>query len=417
MYTKVPPWVLNPSSSLIPCRRRTPQANPRRIENHVHDLEPKKESMASDENDLPFSIGHISPPPHRMVRYNKHQFGGGAGGGDGKVGWNVNKISLTWKDLRVTVPEKIGGGLWAILQGVTGYVESGEMLDITGPSGFGKSTFLKDLAGRLDRNKRQTGEMLINGHRQMLGSGSSVLEREKRGEDIWGIGKKVTESRILKKKPRFLCLHGFRTSADILRQQLQRWPGSVLGKLDLVFLDAPYLAQGKSDVEGIYDPPYYEWFQFSQDYQVYNNFEESLAYIEDYMIKHGPFDGLMGFSQGAVLSAALPGMQLEGVALTKVPKIKYLILMSAGKLGGSKIGAPLLASNAFSSPLKCPSLHMIGETDYLKEPGIELLESFEDPLVINHPKGHTVARLDEKGRNTMLSFIEKIEKMELLEYM
>ncbi|KAG5529495.1 hypothetical protein RHGRI_030027 [Rhododendron griersonianum] len=347
MYTQVSPWVLNPSSSLIPCRRRTPQANPRRTENHVHDLDPKKESLASDENDLPFSTGHISPPPHRMVKFNKHQFGGGAGG-DEKVGWNENKISLTWKDLRVTVPEKIGGGLRAILQGVTGYVESGEMLDITGPSGFGKSTFLKDLAGRLDRNKRQTGEMLINGHRQTLGSGSSVLEREKKGEENWGIGKKVTESRILKKKPRFLCLHGFRTSADILQQQLERWPGSVLGKLDLVFLDAPYLAQGKSDVEGIYDPPYYEWFQFSEDYQVYNNFEESLAYIEDYMIKHGPFDG---------------------------------------------------------------------ETDYLKEPGIELLESFEDPLVINHPKGHTVARLDEKGRNTMLSFIEKIEKMELLEYM
>lgn len=29
----------------------------------------------------------------------------------------------------------------------------------------------------------------------------------------------------------------------------------------------------------------------------YRNFDECLAYIEDLMIKHGPFDGLMGFSQ------------------------------------------------------------------------------------------------------------------------
>jgi hypothetical protein len=41
----------------------------------------------------------------------------------------------------------------------------------------------------------------------------------------------------------------------------------------------------------------------------YRNFDECLAYIEELMIKDGPFDGLMGFSQGAILSAALPGLQ------------------------------------------------------------------------------------------------------------
>ncbi|KAG5530815.1 hypothetical protein RHGRI_025702 [Rhododendron griersonianum] len=40
----------------------------------------------------------------------------------------------------------IGGGFRAILQRVTGYVDSGEMLDTTGAFDFGKSTFLEDLA-------------------------------------------------------------------------------------------------------------------------------------------------------------------------------------------------------------------------------------------------------------------------------
>jgi len=64
-------------------------------------------------------------------------------------------------------------------------------------------------------------------------------------------------------------------------------------------------------------------------------------------------------------------MQLDGVALTKVPKIKFVIVISGGKFGGSerflggkydglKLGLPKLAANAFSSPLKCPSLHFIG---------------------------------------------------------
>ncbi|XP_028109899.1 esterase AAEL000016-like isoform X2 [Camellia sinensis] len=193
------------------------------------------------------------------------------------------------------------------------------------------------------------------------------------------------------KKPRILCLHGFRTSGEILKKQMGRWPEMVLGRLDLVFLDGPCPAAGQSDVQGFFDPPYYEWFQFRQ---------------------------------GAIISAALPGMQLHGVALTKVPKIKFLIIMSGAKLGGSKLisggrfegskfGLPKIAANVFSSTVKCPSLHIIGEADFLKETGIELLESFEEPVVIDHPKGHTIARLDEKGLKTMLSFIEKVKEIQL----
>ncbi|KAI8536284.1 hypothetical protein RHMOL_Rhmol10G0245400 [Rhododendron molle] len=410
MYSQVPKWTLSPSPSLYPARAT--QANRRRTKNKVHD--PKTESLASDENELPtnntnsnfaFSTGAISPSPHRAVRFNKRRYGSGRGD---RRGWKGGKICLALKDLRVAVPEKIGSGLQAFLQGVTGEVSA-----ITGPPDSGKSTLLDVLAWRFGLNKRQTGEMVINEHQQSLsGYATSVIDREERREDIGNPGKGKIQSKILK-KPRFLCLHGFRTSSEILRKQLQRWPETVLEKFDLVFIDAPYKAQGRSMVQGFYDPPYFEWFQFTEDYSEVYNFEECLDYIEDFMIKHGPFDGLMGFSQGGILSAALPGMQSDGVALTKVPKIKYLIIMSGGKLGGtgSKFCTPKLAANAFSTPVQCPSLHIIGETDFFKESGIELLDAFVDPLVIHHQKGHTIASLDEKGLKTMLSFIEKIEEM------
>ena len=48
-----------------------------------------------------------------------------------------------------------------------------------------------------------------------------------------------------------------------------------------------------------------------QDFSVYENFEECVKYIEDYMVENGPFDGVLGFSQGAILAASLPGMQNE----------------------------------------------------------------------------------------------------------
>ncbi|KAK6923809.1 Serine hydrolase FSH [Dillenia turbinata] len=215
----------------------------------------------------------------------------------------------------------------------------------------------------------------------------------------------------IQRKPRVLCLHGYRTSGEILKKMVGKWPKSVLQKLDLVFLDGPFLATGKSALEGIHDPPYYEWFHNNRDFREFYGLEECLLYIEDCMIKHGPFDGILGFSQGAVLAAALPGIQSQGAALTKVPKIKFLIIISGGKFGGIKYGLPKLATNAYSSPVQCPSLHFLGETDFQKADGVDLMNSFVDPIAIHHPKGHTVPRLDKKSEEVVLNFIQKIEKM------
>ncbi|KAK3144636.1 hypothetical protein QOZ80_4AG0315760 [Eleusine coracana subsp. coracana] len=209
-----------------------------------------------------------------------------------------------------------------------------------------------------------------------------------------------------RRRPRFLCLHGFRTSAEIMRKQVMgKWPADVTARLDLVFADAPFPAEGKSEVEGIFDPPYYEWFQFDKKFTEYRNMDKCLAYIEDLMIKDGPFDGLLGFSQGSILSAALPGLQEQGLALTRVPKIKYLII-----IGGAKFLSPTMADKAYAKKITCPSVHFIGDHDFLKAHGEKLIESCVDPFVIRHPKGHTVPRLDDKSLKVMLSFLEKIEK-------
>lgn len=39
--------------------------------------------------------------------------------------------------------------------------------------------------------------------------------------------------------------------------------------------------------------------------------------------------------------------------------------------------------------------HETGDQDFLKEYGTELLDSFVDPLVIRHPKGHTIPRFGD----------------------
>ncbi|KAI3798622.1 hypothetical protein L1987_33900 [Smallanthus sonchifolius] len=219
------------------------------------------------------------------------------------------------------------------------------------------------------------------------------------------------DNEVQNNKLRILCLHGFRTSGAILQKLVERWPEPLLPKLDLVFMDGPYLARGKSALDGIFEPPFYEWFQSDEEYKEFYNFEECVAKVEEFMLTHGPFDGVLGFSQGAMLTATIPGMQREGVALMKVPKVKFVIIASGAKFGSSKFGTPKLASASFSTPITTPSLHFIGETDIIKEEGIGLLESFVDPVVIHHPDGHTIPSLDDKSLEVFCDFIAKIHDL------
>ncbi|GFS29511.1 white-brown complex-like protein [Actinidia rufa] len=112
----------------------------------------------------PPSFKHLSVDQHHVIRLNN-------GCGDVAV---KKGVFMTWKDLWVTVPDKIKGGRRAILEGLTGYVEPGKVLAIMGPSGCGKSTLLDALAGRLGSNTRRTGEILINGQKQALAFGTSA---------------------------------------------------------------------------------------------------------------------------------------------------------------------------------------------------------------------------------------------------
>ncbi|XP_062185766.1 rhodanese-like domain-containing protein 6 [Phragmites australis] len=155
-----------------------------------------------------------------------------------------------------------------------------------------------------------------------------------------------------------MCLHGFRTSGEIMRRQVTgRWPPEVTSRLDLVFADAPFPAEGASPVAGVFDPPYYEWCQFvSEDFLKCRNFDRRFSYVEELMAREGPFDGLLGFSQGAGLSAVLSGLRQQGLALTGVAKVKYVI-----QIAGAMIQSPAAATRAFAGKIVCPSLHFIDE--------------------------------------------------------
>ncbi|KAK0584822.1 hypothetical protein LWI29_019255 [Acer saccharum] len=203
-----------------------------------------------------------------------------------------------------------------------------------------------------------------------------------------------------KKKMKILCLHGFRTSGSFLQKQISKWDPSIFSHFHLDFPDGIFPAGGKSEIEGIFPPPYFEWFQFDKDFTEYTNLEECISYLCEYITNKGPFDGLLGFSQGATLSALLLGYQAQGKVLKEHPPMKVFVSIS-----GSKFRDPKICEVAYKDKIKVKSVHFIGAKDWLKLPSEELATAFENPLIINHPQGHTVPRLDEKATEQIKSWI------------
>lgn len=211
------------------------------------------------------------------------------------------------------------------------------------------------------------------------------------------------------RKLRVLGIHGYRTSGAILKKQLTKWGPAVHDLVDITFIDGPTPAKGKSDVEGIYEGPYFEWMQFNHDYTEFYGFEESMADIIDYMEKNGPFDGLIGFSQGATICGALTAAQERGkIILGKdaaaLPKIKFVIFLAGAKLRDPKI------VEVFDTPIDRPTLHFLGEKDPRKVPGEWYLANWKDSIAIRHPQGHTVPRLDDESRATVVKFLKDIQE-------
>ncbi|KAL7090036.1 hypothetical protein ACP275_12G014800 [Erythranthe tilingii] len=154
--------------------RWTPSPSPIKKPVISHDTNTDQITPAANSSKLGF--------PFSVRRPSSDAGSGNGAASEAALGNLGGGIYLTWKDLWVTVPEKKAAvaaaaaveGRRPILMGVSGYVEPGEVLAFMGPSGCGKSTLLDALAGRLDSNTRQKGEILINGRKQALAFGTSA---------------------------------------------------------------------------------------------------------------------------------------------------------------------------------------------------------------------------------------------------
>lgn len=112
-------------------------------------------------------------------------------------------------------------------------------------------------------------------------------------------------------------------------------------------------------------------------------FRESIKLIEDYVKEEGPFDGILGFSQGASLAALLCALKCNKEIDCD---FKFVIIIS----GFKSLCEPHL--KYYENKINVPSLHVIGDTDRIidRKMSDELTELFVDPKILRHSGGHFV---------------------------
>jgi hypothetical protein len=122
-------------------------------------------------------------------------------------------------------------------------------------------------------------------------------------------------------KPKWIALHNFRSSPENFRAILKPLIDE-LGDVEVEFVPAPHPARGP----GFYPGEGFEWW-YSPTYKSAMmgwlgdlGLEESKEYLLEKLHADGPYDGVIGFSQGGGMAHFLLGEGLvkKGILLSPV---------------------------------------------------------------------------------------------------
>eukprot|EP00891_Asterochloris_glomerata_P007178 jgi/Astpho2/7178/fgenesh1_pg.00113_%23_20_t len=164
-------------------------------------------------------------------------------------------------------------------------------------------------------------------------------------------------------KLRILALHSWRTSGSIFIEQMRRagLDKALADMVEITYVDAPNDASGPppEDVKPFFQGPYKEWWSAQQDEErqriVYMGWDRTAAYLGKKIKELGPFNGIMGFSQGAACASTVVALQRQGRMLQDEPQFKFCIFFAGA------LNRDVHLRHIYEQHIDTPSIHIIGE--------------------------------------------------------
>ncbi|KAJ1521011.1 hypothetical protein ONE63_002724 [Megalurothrips usitatus] len=192
-------------------------------------------------------------------------------------------------------------------------------------------------------------------------------------------------------KLKILCLHGYGQNGEYFRQKMggirKQWKNFA----ELEFISAPHLIQHAGENDDPDAGARLAWWFTDMEARTYESkvfntncygFEDSVKLVESTIQEKGPYDGILGFSQGACFLSLLCCLQQKGVLQGT---FKFAIFTS-GYLSRCTDHQSVYSVGE----VEIPTLHVYGETDSVITADMSdaLMETCNDKQIIRHPGGH-----------------------------
>ncbi|KAJ5805928.1 uncharacterized protein N7503_003530 [Penicillium pulvis] len=215
---------------------------------------------------------------------------------------------------------------------------------------------------------------------------------------------------------KILMLHGSRQSGELFKAKIQAieklTKQALNSDVEFVYPTAPFALEPLGEVSELRDRHgTWRWFQSESFESLNQGLDKSLDLIASILETSGPFDGIVGFSQGAALAVMVAAilekdrgaefrrLEAEGgmpypASLTNGghPPLKFVVAIS-----GYKASHPAYQP-FYEPPIMTPSLHFIGGMDTVVDEATSMrlvdccLGSADEAKasVIRHPGAHVI---------------------------
>ncbi|EDV91078.1 esterase GA18864 [Drosophila grimshawi] len=227
-----------------------------------------------------------------------------------------------------------------------------------------------------------------------------------------GAASTTSNSKVeITEKVRVLCLHGYRQDADSFKNKLGSFRKFAGKYAEFVFITAPHVAAAlEGSGEGSIDQQRSWWankddgtFKGTNRGGPAYGFQESLRIVEDAWKTLGPFQGLLGFSQGACFVGLICGL-----AKKKLTSIRpEFAVLSSGFISGS-----LVHMSAYEERITIPALHVYGLTDEIipKEMSESLAAHFKNVEILEHNGGHYFPATAQQKQTYVNFFQDRLQE-------
>jgi len=195
------------------------------------------------------------------------------------------------------------------------------------------------------------------------------------------------------RKLRVLCLHGFQQTGAVFKDRTGSLRKALKAVADLEYVTAP-LTIAPSEIEGFEEnedgSAANTWWYPNRDRSEYRDVDTTLGFLQTVFAQQGPFDGVLGFSQGAAMTAMMCAYkQREGYEWMQ---FGFAVLVS-----GFKPIDPVYHKLLFepATQIDMPTLHVFGEGDVRVSPerSRALADAFKEPVVYPHAGGQYVHQI------------------------